>query len=61
MFRQSLDGEPMYGIYPEGRPSPSPTGKSIIEQFEDLAVVIMKHKGQRHRRLADLDNTQQHL
>lgn len=59
--RQSLDGEPMYGIYPEGRPSPSPTGRSIIERFEDLAIVVMKHKGEQHRRLADLDKTQQHL
>ena len=31
--RQSLDGEPMYGIYPENRPSPSLTGASILEWF----------------------------
>ena len=40
--RRSLDGEPMYGIYPENRPSPSPTGCSILERFEDLTIVIIK-------------------
>ena len=59
--RQSLDGEPMYGIYPENRPSPSPTGRSILERFEDLTIVIMKHKGEQQRRLGELDTTQQHL
>ncbi|MEZ6103540.1 MAG: IS1634 family transposase [Pirellulaceae bacterium] len=59
--RQSLDGEPMYGIYPEGRPSRAPTGRSILEQFEDLAIVIMKHKGETHRRLAELNTVQRRL
>lgn len=59
--RQSLKGKPMYGLYPENRPSPSPTGRSIIERFEDLAIVIVKHQGEQHRRLADLDKTQRHL
>lgn len=59
--RQGLKGEPMYGIYPENRPSPAPTGRSILECFEDLTIVIMKHKGQRHRRLADLDKVQREL
>jgi transposase len=59
--RQNLKGEPMYGIYPENRPSPSPTGRAILERFEDLAIVIIKHQGQQHRRLADLDKTQRHL
>ena len=59
--RKSLDGEPMYGIYPENRPSPSPTGRSILERFEDLVIVIIKHHGQEHRRLAELDKTQRQL
>ena len=59
--RTSLDGEPMYGIYPENRPSPSPTGRSILERFEDLVIVIIKHHGQEHRRLAELDKTQRQL
>ena len=59
--RQALDGEPMYGIYPENRPSPSPTGCSILERFEDLTIVIIKHKGEHQRRLGELDATQRHL
>ena len=59
--RQSLDGEPMYGLYPEGRPSPAPTGRSILERFEDLAIIIVKHHGQEHRRLAELDKVQRRL
>ena len=59
--RQSLNGEPMYGIYPENRPSPSPTGRSILERFEDLTIVLMKHKGEQHRRLGELDKTQRYL
>jgi transposase len=59
--RKKLKGEPMYGLYPENRPSPSPTGRAILERFEDLAIVIAKHKGEQHRRLADLDKVQRHL
>ncbi|MEZ6098340.1 MAG: IS1634 family transposase [Pirellulaceae bacterium] len=59
--RQSLDGEPMYGLYPEGRPSPAPTSRSILERFEDLAIIIVKHHGQEHRRLAELDKVQRRL
>lgn len=59
--RQSLDGEPMYGIYPEGRPSPSPTGCSILERFEDLTIVIIKQNGEQHRRLGEIDATQRKL
>jgi transposase len=59
--RQSLDGEPMYGIYPENRPSPSPTGCSILERFEDLTIVIVKQNGEQHRRLGELDATQRKL
>jgi transposase len=59
--RKNLKGEPMYGLYPENRPSPAPTGRSIFERFEDLTIVIMKHKGEHHRRLAELDKVQQQL
>jgi transposase len=59
--RQSLKGKPMYGLYPENRPSPAPTGRAILERFEDLAIVIVKHQGEQQRRLADLDKTQRHL
>ena len=59
--RRSLDGEPMYGLYPENRPSPSPTCRAIFECFEDLAIVIMKHRGEVQRRLADLSPTQHQI
>lgn len=59
--RQSLDGEPMYGIYPENRPCPAPTGRGILECFEELSIVIMKHKGNQHRRLVELDEVQRRL
>ena len=29
--RRELKGEPLYGLYPEGRPSPAPTGPSLIQ------------------------------
>jgi transposase len=59
--RKSLKGEPMYGLYPENRPSPSPTGRAILERFDDLAIVIVKHAGEQYRRLAELDKVQRHL
>ena len=59
--RQELDGEPMYGLYPENRPSPAPTGKAMFECFETLSIVIIKHKGEVTRRLADLDTVQRKI
>jgi transposase len=59
--RKNLKGKPMYGIYPENRPSHAPTGRSILEQFEDLSIVIMKHHGEQARRLAELNKVQRHL
>lgn len=59
--RQSLAGEPMYGIYPENRPCPAPTGRGILECFEELSIVIMKHRGAQHRRLVELNKVQHHL
>lgn len=58
---QQLDGEPMYGLYPENRPSPSPTGKAMFERFETLSIVIIKHKGEVNRRLAELDSVQRKI
>ena len=59
--RRSLKGKPMYGLYPENRPSPSPTCRAIFECFENLAIVIMKHRGEIQRRLADLSPTQRKI
>ena len=59
--RQGLKGEPMYGIYPENRPSPAPTGRAILECFEGLCIVIVKHQGEHHRRLGELNKVQHQL
>lgn len=59
--RKGLKGKPMIGIYPEGRPSPAPTGRSILEVFEDLAIVIATHHGEKIRRLTDLTDVQRRL
>lgn len=59
--RESLNGEPMYGIYPENRPCPAPTGRAILECFEELCIVIVKHKGETLRRLGELNKVQRQL
>jgi transposase len=59
--RRSLKGKPMYGLYPENRPSPAPTAPSILRAFSTLCVVIVKHRGTQSRRLAQSDATQQML
>jgi len=59
--RRELKGEPMYGLYPENRPSPAPTGVSILNCFSTLCIVIVKHKGTTTRRLATPDATQNKL
>lgn len=59
--RRNLKGKPIYGIYPENRPSPAPTGRSILACFADLSIVIIKEHGETQRRLCDLSPVQQKL
>jgi len=59
--RRSLKGEPMYGLYPENRPSPAPTGPAILKCFSTLCIVIVKEHGKISRRLAEPDPTQRKL
>jgi transposase len=59
--RRNLDGQPLYGLYPENRPSPAPTGKAILECFSTVSIVIIKHRGTTNRRLGELDPIQQKL
>lgn len=59
--RRSLKGKPMYGLYPENRPSPAPTGPAILKCFSTLCIVIMKEHGKISRRLADPNPTQRKL
>ena len=59
--RRSLNGKPMYGLYPENRPSPAPTGPAILRCFSTLCIVIVKEHGKTSRRLAEADPTQRKL
>jgi transposase len=56
--RQQLGGEPMYGLYPENRPSKAPTGVRLIEAFEYLCVILLTQGGKTTRHLGELDDTQ---
>jgi transposase len=59
--RRELKGQPLYGLYPEGRPSPAPTGPSLIEGMSGLCVVIVHQRGESHRRLAQPDPVQRRV
>jgi transposase len=59
--RRSLKGKPMYGLYPENRPSPAPTGPAILKCFRTLCIVIVKEHGEISRRLAEPNPTQRKL
>ena len=59
--RKNLKGQPMYGLYPENRPSPAPTGPRLIAKFETLCVVIVHDNSGTHRRLAQLSNIQREI
>ena len=56
--RRKLKGKPMFGLYPENRPSPAPTGPAILRCFETLCIVIVKHKHTQSRHLAELSAIQ---
>jgi transposase len=59
--RRSLKGKPMYGLYPENRPSTAPTAKLILDCFSTLCIVIIKDRGRVSRRLAELTDVQRKL
>lgn len=59
--RKNLKGEPMYGLYPENRPSPAPTGARLIEKFETLCIVIIHDASGTHRRLGQRSNIQREI
>jgi transposase len=56
--RKQLKGKPMYGLYPEKRPSKAPTGVRLIEAFEYLCIVLVQENGETNRLLGELDATQ---
>ena len=59
--RRELKGEPLYGLYPEGRPSAAPTGPSLLQGLSGLGVVIIRQEGVIKRQLAQPDPTQRHI
>lgn len=59
--RHSLEGKPMYGLYPENRPSPAPTGPAILNAFSTLCIVIVKSGQTQRRQLAELTAVQKKL
>jgi transposase len=59
--RRNLKGKPLYGLYPENRPSPAPTGTALLECFSTVSIVIIKHHGTTTRRLAQFTPIQHRL
>jgi transposase len=59
--RRELKGKPLYGLYPEGRPSPAPTGPSLIQALSGLSIVIVHQGGTVARRLAQPDSVQRRV
>ncbi len=59
--RRNLKGRPLYGLYPENRPSPAPTGPALLECFSTLSIVIIKQGGRVYRRLAETSDIQRRL
>lgn len=59
--RRNLKGKPLYGLYPENRPSPAPTGTAVLQCFSTLCIVIVKHRGTTQRRLAEFTDIQRKL
>jgi transposase len=59
--RRNLKGKPLYGLYPENRPSPAPTGPAILQCFATWSIVIIKERGRTMRRLGEPSATQRRL
>jgi transposase len=59
--RKQLKGKPMYGLYPEKRPSKAPTGVRLLEAFEYLCIVLLHEQGETTRYLGELDATQRQI
>ena len=59
--RRKLKGAPLYGLYPEGRPSPAPTGPAILEAFSTLCAVTIHEGDAATRHLAQPTDIQRRL
>jgi hypothetical protein len=60
-LKGELKGEPLYGLYPEGRPRPAPTGPSLVQALSGLSIVIVHQDGTVARRLAQPDPAQRRI
>lgn len=59
--RKNLKGQPMYGLYPENRPSSAPTGERLLEKFAKLCIVIIHDPSGTHHCLAQLSDIQREI
>ncbi len=59
--RRSLKGKPLYGLYPENRPSPSPSGPAILACFETLCVVVIRNGSHVSHHLSEFTTIQTKL
>jgi hypothetical protein len=44
--------QPIYGLYPENRPSAAPTGPALLEALSGWCIVIIQQGGTIERQLA---------
>jgi transposase len=51
--RRELKGQPLYGLYPEHRPSAAPTGPALMESLSGWCIVIIRQGGTIERQLAE--------
>jgi transposase len=59
--RRGLGDEALYGLYPEGRASPAPTGPLLLGGLSGLCIVIVHQGDEVVRRLAQLDPVQRRI
>lgn len=59
--RRHLGGKPLYGLYPENRPSPAPTGPAIVSCFEAVCIVIMRNGSHVSRHLGQFSAIQRKM
>lgn len=59
--RKNLKGQPMYGLYPENRPSPAPTGSRLLQAFATLCIVVIHDQSGAHRLLGQFSNVQREI
>jgi transposase len=59
--RRGLGGEPLLGVYPEGRPCQAPSGPTILACFSTLCVVVFLKPHAPQRQLTQLTPLQRRL